>query len=268
MPRTAPKRPETTALLAECLGERYNPSEGTVAIPPIVHAQLTGAGLLASGPAFRYTWANWDDERNDPVLLDGKELTVAQACFRWARMVNPDHKSDLWLVGPPGMGKDHLATVLAVILAVRWEWTARRCDWMALTEALKPGSGEERTLEPYKRCEVLIVSDPDRPDQTLFKNKKLGELVRAREGKVTLWTSNTPLRTFCRRIRTSCRRDERRGYNGVGTMLAVKMEEAAATVESRLLGRVAAEVPFTSPHGDWRIRNYESRRDAALQRGR
>jgi hypothetical protein len=158
------------------------------------------------------------------------------------------------------MGKDHLATVMAVALAIRWEWTARRCDWMTLTEELKPNNGVGTTLEPYKRCDVLIVSDLDRPDQTLFKSRKLGELVRARAGKVTIWTSNTPLQTFCQRIRTSCRRDERRGYNGVGQMLAVKMEEAAATIESRLLSRVAAEVPFHSRHGDWRKERYEKLR--------
>ena len=254
--------------LMAILGERFKASDGKASVSPQVATQLRAAGLISDSPTFRYTWANWDDTRNDPVVLDDQDPTVAQVVFSWAVEVTPDRKSDIWLVGPPGMGKDHLATVVAVALAIRWEWTALRCDWMTLTEELKPGGNERTTLEPYKHCDVLIVSDPDRPDQTLFKNKKLGELVRAREHRVTIWTSNTPVQTFCQRIRTSCRRDERRGFNGVGTMLSVKMEESAATIESRLLGRVATEVPFHSCHGDWRKQRYEHSERTALQYGR
>ena len=250
----------SAALLSEFLGSYFSPSTGMAELPPAVARQLHAAGLISASASFRYTWANWDDQRNDPVGKDGQKLTIAQVCFTWMARICPENRSDIWLVGPPGMGKDHLATVMTVALAIRWEWTALRCDWMTLTEELKPGGNEDTTLEPYKHCDVLIVSDPDRPDQTLFKNKKLGELVRARQDKVTIWTSNTPLQTFCQRIRTSCRRDERRGYNGVGTMLATKMEEAAATIESRLLGRVALEVPFHSRLGDWRRERYENQR--------
>ena len=240
-------------LLAEFLAGQFDPSTGTVEMPPMVARQLRAAGLLSDNS--RYRWTTWDDERNDPV----QTVTVAQVCFSWMKTITPSHKSDIWLVGPPGMGKDHLATVMAVALAIRWSWTALQCDWMTVTEELKPNNGSDTTLEPFKRVDVLIVSDPDRPDQTLFKNKKLGELIRTRQARdlVTIWTSNTALRTFCQRIRTSYRRDERRGYNGVGTMLAIKMEEAASTIESRLLGRVEREVPFHSRHGDWRKQRYE-----------
>jgi hypothetical protein len=248
--------PSAGALLSQFLADRLD--GGEVQIPAMVARQLRAAGLLSQG---RYRWATWDDERNDLISIRGEELTVAQVCFAWLATISPEHKSDIWLVGPSGMGKDHLATVMAVALAIRYQWTARRCDWMVLTEELKPNNGASATLQPYKAADVLIVSDPDRPDQTLFKNKKLGELVRARKDKVTIWTANTPLKTFCQRIRTSCRRDERDGYNGVGTMLAVKMEEAAKTIESRLLGRVAGEVPFRSRYGDWRVEQYERRTD-------
>ena len=252
--------PPASDLLSQFLAKRFDPATGTVRLPPAVARQLRAAGLLSDG---RYRWATWDDKRNDLV----ENLTVAQVCFSWMRGISPSDKSDIWLVGPPGMGKDHLATVMAVALAIRWEWTALSCDWMTLTEELKPNNGADTTLEPFKEADVLIVSDPDRPDQTLFKNKKLGELIRARQDKVTIWTSNTPLQTFCQRIRTSCRRDERRTYNGVGAMLATKMGEAAMTIESRLLGRVARQAPFHSRHGDWRKQRYECRDENAQQPG-
>ena len=254
--------PSANALLAQFLTDAFNAEDNLVQMPPAVARQLRVAGLLSDE---RYRWATWDDERNDRIPWHGEQLTVAQLCFTWMLGIGPDHKSDLWLVGPSGMGKDHLATVMAVALAIRWQWTALHCDWLVLTEELKPNNGASTTLQPYKAADVLVVSDPDQPDQTLFKSKKLGELVRVRQERVTIWTANTPLKTFCQRIRTSCRRDERREYNGVGTMLATKMEEAANTIESRLLGRVEMEVPFTSPRGDWRKEQYERRTENALQ---
>jgi hypothetical protein len=145
-----------------------------------------------------------------------------------------------------------MATIAAVILAARLHWTAHRIDWVVACEQMKYGSGENFEFGPYKDSDILIVSDVDRPDYTLFVNRKLGELVRSREDKVTIWTSNTPLDTFCRRIETSSRRDERSGYNGVGKMQAAKMRETAVTIRSRLKGRMGLGVPFESSRGDWR----------------
>ena len=102
--------PPASVLLSQFLAKQFDPATGTVRLPPTVARQLRAAGLLSDG---RYRWATWDDERNDPV----ENLTVAQVCFSWMLSISPTHKSDLWLVGPPGMGKDHLATVMAVALA-------------------------------------------------------------------------------------------------------------------------------------------------------
>jgi len=248
------KTPPASDLYADLLKGYLDPADGSLDIDVDVEQQLHRAGLISGRPGFRYRWAEWDDSWHDPVAMGGQALSVAQVCFTWMQSISPNRRSDIWLVGGTGMGKDHLGTVMAVALAVRWSWRARRCDWLTTTEELKPNNGTDTSLTPYKTCEVLIVSDPDLPDATFFRNKKLAELVRARLDRdlITIWTSNTPLATFCQRIRTSSRRDERVNFNGVGQMMATRMRESAAVIESRLRGRVEFEVPFSSPKGDWR----------------
>jgi DNA replication protein DnaC len=70
----------------------------------------------------------------------------------------------IFLIGPPGTGKDHLAIAVAREAVIRLGKTARWLDASKfrseLRDAIKSTRDEKRTFAPYLGAGVLVFSDP------------------------------------------------------------------------------------------------------------
>jgi hypothetical protein len=230
------------------MGETYKAQSGLTGLDYLTGSFIVRRLLVCPD----YTWENWDDDWCDDPIPGS---SIAILCFEWLKTIDPAHKADIWLYGSNGLGKDHMATVLASFLATRWSWVPDRVDFEeAIMQAKRSFSGDDRPVN-WKRhlnADVLIVSDVDGPRYTLFVNEQLEALVRGRQNKVTIWTANTSPKKFGQMIQQSTRRDERRGYGESGTTNASLMIRTANAIRSRLSGRVSTIVGFKSEHGDWR----------------
>lgn len=104
----------------------------------------------------------------------------------------------LFLIGPPGTGKDHLAVAVAREAVIRLAISARWLDASSfrseLRDAIKSSKDEKRIVGPYLTAGVLILSDPVAPGSGLtdYQADALFRLVdgRYRECRPTFVTSN------------------------------------------------------------------------------
>ena len=104
-----------------------------------------------------------------------------------------------FLIGPPGTGKDHLAVAIAREAVIRLGASARWLDVATLRsdlrDSIKSSKAEKRTLGPYLKTDVLILSDPIPPGSgglSDFQADALFRLIdgRWRELRPTLITAN------------------------------------------------------------------------------
>tara|TARA_R110000824_G_scaffold741_7_gene4624 strand:+ start:4553 stop:5350 length:798 start_codon:yes stop_codon:yes gene_type:complete len=112
---------------------------------------------------------------------------------------NVQNGNGAFLIGPPGTGKDHLAVAIAREAVIRLGVSARWLDVATLRselrDAIKSSTEEKKTLAPYLKADVLILSDPIPPGSgglSDFQADALFRLIdgRWRECRPTLITAN------------------------------------------------------------------------------
>lgn len=103
---------------------------------------------------------------------------------------------DVLFIGPPGVGKSHLAQSIG-LQAIRMGMTVYYRSIFDLVRdflADEAFAGEDRTLKKYLACELLIVDDmglrqlPKRSGEYLFE-----VIMRRHEKRSTVMTTNRPL---------------------------------------------------------------------------
>jgi len=148
-------------------------------------------------------------DRLDPLktaTLDGYEIydsvqkaTVARV-REYVETIEARFESGdgVFLIGPPGTGKDHLAVAICREGVIRLQVSARWLDASTLRselrDAMNSAKDEKRVLGHYLRAGFLVLSDPVAPGASLsdYQAEALGRLIdgRWRARRPTLVTAN------------------------------------------------------------------------------
>jgi len=106
-----------------------------------------------------------------------------------------DEKQDLLLIGPPGVGKSHLAQALGYELIKRGKTVLYRSVFDVVTELLELElENYAKILNRYLKCDLLIIDDMGIKQLPPKSAEYLFEIVMRRyEVRSTLMTSNRPL---------------------------------------------------------------------------
>lgn len=106
-----------------------------------------------------------------------------------------DEKADLLFIGPPGVGKSHLAQALGYELIKHGKTVLYRSVFDVVTELLELELEDySKTLNRYLKCDLLIIDDMGIKQLPPKSAEYLFEIVMRRyEIRSTLMTSNRPL---------------------------------------------------------------------------
>jgi hypothetical protein len=219
------KREETVARLKELL--RVSPY-GELRMTMERFVCLSRGGLV-NNPRLPFDWDSWDDEYNGPVP-NGRDRTPAQFVLDWMLWLvgnDEDPKFHLWMHGPTGRGKTHLAVAMATIWAITQEVSGRITNWSTRLDALKESFSSGEEVDPFSEeigTDILVMDDVGTERVTLFNLKALYRIVDGRQGKPTIWTSNWTLEAFHKKILQSDKpTDDRMAVMDLGTKIGDRL---------------------------------------------
>lgn len=160
-----------------------------------IQGLLDGAGLT-NGRAGRMSFETWEADRNRP----DSSLGVGKA-LAYARKVQRDGRNWLFLHGPYGVGKTHLAIAILRELVIRRRWRARMVVWpehcAAVQESWDGGNGptEGQLWNRMRNATVLLIDDLDKRQPSAWALGKLYEIIEMRYSKErpTIITANRNL---------------------------------------------------------------------------
>ncbi len=89
----------------------------------------------------------------------------------------------LYLVGPVGAGKTHLACAVARIVAARGI-RVKVASMVEVLDAIKAGFGESDPMPGYQRAQVLVLDDLGKESPTDFALERLFALVDGRNSSM------------------------------------------------------------------------------------
>ena len=205
-------------------------------------SQLQASGLLA------YTWDDWDDDYNDPVA-NGQNRTVAQVMLDYLKyLANGGPKQHVWLRGPPGCGKTHIACVTATLWALVRDIDAVYCNWASRLAEIKDSFNgwTAEGLEVEQHTGILVLDDMGAERVTLFNEECLYRIIESRHRCPIIFTSNYTIEHYTARLKVSDRRDDN----------ADSVKYQAQKIEDRLQtgqgGVLLTEVSVLSNKGSYR----------------
>jgi DNA replication protein DnaC len=180
---------------------------------PQKRLELVRAGLL-DNPRLPFTWDGWDDAYND-IPSNGRDRTPAQIMLDWLMWMqdvdDKKRKFHIWLYGPTGRGKTHLAVAIAVIWSLAQDVTAMYSNWADRLGSIKESYSNGFSAGPLQdeiNAGILVMDDIGTERCTHYNNEALYRVVNGRQGRPTIWTSNWCLGGFKGKILKSDRRDD------------------------------------------------------------
>lgn len=120
-------------------------------------------------------------------------------------------KAHVWLYGPTGRGKTHLAVATAVIWSLAQGVTAMYTNWADRLGAIKESYSNGFSAGPLQdeiSAGILVMDDVGTERCTHYNNEALYRVVNGRQGRPTIWTSNWCLGGFRGKILKSDRRED------------------------------------------------------------
>lgn len=201
------------------------------------------AGLTV-GKLVNFTFANWDDGRNPPSAQAAREKV-------WAFTDDVQRRGRNWLYlhGPYGLGKTHLAVAALRKIVIERLWRPQMVVWPAHCSAVQqswnwrdsPGPSEGQLWGQMLGADILLIDDIDKKRMTAWASEKLYEVIESRQmrERPTIITANRSL-------------DDLQTYWGnTGGKDAEHIRDSCAAVFSRIVGQLWGTVEFAGLDQRW-----------------
>lgn len=207
---------------------------------------LHGAGLL-SGKWSRMTLETWERDRNLP-----SSRSALETALEYVRNVPEGERNWLYLHGPYGTGKTHLAVAIVRQLAFDRLWMPRAVVWPEHCAQVQEswddsrGPTEAQLWGRMRRAKVLLIDDLDKRRPSAWAAQKLFEVIerRYREERPTIITANRSLEAL----------DSEWGNIWMGRSRqweAQQIQDATRAIISRIVGQLWGTVEMTGQDQRW-----------------
>lgn len=223
--------------------------DGVAHIPRTVLDKMTRGDLMQVP---EYVWnpipdrniPGWDDRRIKLMRNTSGLKSVAHLGLEWLLGLLGHSKPWLVLIGDNGMGKTHLAVMLAKFWVLRTSQDARIVNWTIwlMQRRESYGNGKQVSMQELIDVHFLVIDDIGLECKE-HSVKHLYMLLEGRTMKPTVITMNLDLGDYKAQMMVSTK-------GNVGARLYAK--NIADRLNPGLGGRVHKQLEFRSPQGSYR----------------